>query len=474
LVNNNSGEHFCIVGGGLAGTLLSILLARRGISSHIYDKRPDVRKTEVEGGRSIVMSLSKRGWSALGAVGLHDKMLKISVPKYARMVHHLDGISNVQQYGRDDQALFSINRRALNSILLDKAEETGLVKIFFNQHCREINLDQCEVTFTNSKANEKIHRKYNRIIGADGIFSSVRSSIAKATGLENGLIKNDYIYKELLMPADKNANWAIPEHYIHVWPRSRCFLVGMPNFNSTFTCTLFYPEKGLPSVDFSNEVSILDFFKTNFPEVVSHIPDLARQFLEKKSSYMFSVMSNAWTYKDKAILLGDSAHAIVPFYGMGMNVAFEDCIIFNELIDEKNFDWNKIFPEFFRTRKPQADSIANLSMKNLSNLEHSVDPDFQFKWELERKIWEIYPDKWMPTYVMVAFSHIPFTAIEEISEKQKKTLEYLSQQDEIRNKFDCEEFPQVLANYIEYYTSNDLKEYLLAASKLNQSIMYQY
>lgn len=474
--SNNSNEHFCIVGGGLAGTLLSILLAQRGIRCDIYDKRPDSRKNEIGNGRSIVMSLSKRGWDALDEVGLHNKVEEISVPKHARMVHHDDGSANVQQYGREDQALHSVNRRALNSLLLNRAEETGLVKLYFNYMCEEIDLDKGEIIFTSSIKDERVHKRYNRIIGADGIFSRVRNRIAISTGCENGLIKHDYVYKEILMPADKNCKWAIPEHYIHIWPRFKCFLVGMPNYNGTFTCTLFYSEKGLPSEDFSSENNILRFFEVNFPEVVPHIPNLTQQFLEKKSSYMFSVSSSAWTYQDKAVLIGDSAHAIVPFYGMGMNVAFEDCIIFNKLIDDHNLDWGKVFSEFFKIRKPQADSIANLSLKNLTNLEHSVDKDFQFKWELERKIWEIYPDKWMPTYVMVAFSHIPFTRIEEISEKQSNTLNYLTQQKEIRGKFDSKEFPEVLAKYIEFHITNEnyINEYMLAVSKPGQSRAYNF
>ncbi|OGU77869.1 MAG: hypothetical protein A2V93_11110 [Ignavibacteria bacterium RBG_16_34_14] len=460
-MRKNEDRPFCIIGAGLAGTLFSIFLAERGIASNLFDKRLDMRKSEVAGGRSIVMSLSERGWTALREVGVEEEVKKLSIPKYSRFVHHINGSGSIQNYGCGDQAVYSINRKMLNSVLLNKAESTGLVDIHFNYRLEEMDIEKNEITFLDILNQKKVIKKYNHTISADGIFSKVRDEIAKITNQFSGLSKNDYVYKEMIVPSQNN-DWALPQNYIHVWPRKNCFFVAMPNFNRTFTCTLFYHATGLPEVNMQNdEEELLDFLNKNFPEVVPLIPNITKEFLDKKVSDMYCVKSDTWFYKDKVLIMGDAAHAIVPFYGMGMNVAFEDCRILNALIDELDYNWEKIFSEFYKRRKPEVDGIADLSLKNLKYLEHSMDDDFEIKWKLERKIWKLFPDKWMPDYSMVAFSHIPFTKIIEISNKQNQIMNKLLEMRNVRKNFMCEDFQEDLSLLTEPMLSelNGLSKY---------------
>jgi len=473
---NNCKEEFCIIGGGLVGTLLSIYLAERGIRSEIFEKRPDIRMTDLGEGRSIVMSLSHRGWHALNAVGLKRKIEKISVPKFARMVHHSDGTINTQQYGRKNHALYSVNRRTINSILLNRTEETGLVKIYFDSECSELDLENRKVVFINPKTNRKYLKNYDKIIGADGIFSKVRGAITSAYGSNNGLTMHDYVYKEFTIPPGKDGRYILHENHIHIWPRESCLLVGMPNYNKTFTCTLFYSDKEFQAENIYYGNNLQNFLKSSFPDVVSIIPDFACQFLEKKTSSMFSVKSPAWVYRDNAAIIGDAAHAIVPFYGMGMNIGFEDCTVFNSLIDDFNYDWNKIFSEFFNSRKPETDAIDDLSLENLQHLKHSVNKDFQTRWELERKIWKMYPNYWMPTYVMVAFSSMPFRRIKEISEEQNKVLNQLLINKKIRENLNQKRFFYILAKYMSSYIINirKIQRYIPKAGKIRNNIFFRF
>ncbi len=448
-MKKNSEHQFCIIGAGLAGTLFSIYLANRGISSDLFDKRLDMRKTQISEGRSIVMSLSERGWSALKDVGLEEEIKKISIAKYARYVHHIDGSGSVQNYGDGDEAVYSINRKMLNSVLLNKAESTGLVNLHFNYRFQEMDIEKNEITFFDILNQKMITKKYTHIISADGIFSKVRDELTKIKNLPAGITRHGYVYKELIIPPTDDNSWALHQNYIHVWPRKNCFFIAMPNYNRTLTCTLFYPASGLPGVNIQNDSEeVLNFFKNNFSEVVPLVPNLTDEFLNKKISEMYSVKTDTWYYKDKVLIMGDAAHAIVPFYGMGMNVAFEDCKVLNDLIDEYNYDWGKIFSEFYSRRKPEADGIAELSFNNLRNLEHSIDEDFDIKWKLERKIWDLYPDKWMPVYTMVAFSHIPFPKIIEIGSKQNQIMYNLLQLKNVREKFMCESFENEFATIL--------------------------
>ena len=473
-MKENVDKHFCIIGAGLAGTLVSIFLAERGIPSDLYDKRLDMRKAEIAGGRSIVMSLSERGWTALRSVGLEEEVKSISIAKYARFVHGQDGSGIVQNYGGGEEALYSINRKRLNSSLLTKAESKGLVNIYFNYRFEGMNINKGEVTFFDVLSQQYVTKKYDHVIGTDGIFSRVRNEIAELTGKSSGLSRHTYVYKELLIPATEDDDWALPPNYIHVWPRKNCFFVAMPNFDKTFTCTIFYPEAGLPDVIMQNdEEELLRFFNKDFPEVVSLIPNITKEFLNKKISEMYSVRSDAWFYKNKVLIMGDAAHAIVPFYGMGMNVAFEDCRKLNDLIDEFYLDWEKIFSEFYKRRKPEVDGIADLSLKNLNYLEHSIDDDFDIKWKFERKIWELYPDKWMPNYAMVAFSHIPFTKIIEISNEQNQIMNKLLEIKDVRENFMCESFHEELSLILKPMLDelNGLSEYINFNLNLNSSLL---
>ncbi len=409
---DNDSEKICIVGAGLVGTLMSVYLAERGFRIDLFEKRPDLRRADIPGGRSIVMSISSRGLRALEIIGMRDEVLARTIPKYSRLVHRANGSVSVQRYGGQGQSINAVDRKLLNCQLLDRAEKTGRVTIRFSHRCEKINPETGEATFTDKSTGDNFRQKYSRIIGADGISSRVRETLEKAGLIKGEIFSPDHGYRELVIPADKNGAWALPKNHVHVWPRKNFFLIAMPQPHGSFTDTLFLPKTGEISFEsIRTEKDIETLFSENFPGVFKLMPTLAHDFFTNPYSDIFSVRCHPWHYRDKVVILGDAAHAFVPFFGMGMNVCFEDARILLEILESHEFDWGRAFEEFSRTRKPDTDAITDLSLRNFRDIGKSPDISYDLRWALERKIWEIYPECWMPTYVMIAFSHIPLSEV---------------------------------------------------------------
>jgi len=413
----------CVVGAGLTGSLLSVMLAKKGFEVDLYEKRPDIRKKLVSGNRTIAMSLSVRGIRGLQRAGLSEKIVNKTLPKHSRIVHKEDGSYAVQQYGKNGDTINTVDRAELNSQLLNEAEKTGQVSFYPNTRCLNIDADNGIINFKEATSENIYTKEYRWIIGTDGIFSDVRDNLEKQHLVKSELKKAKHGYRELIIPPDKNGNYQLDKECVHVWPRKDYILVGLPSHGGIFTCNLFLPSEGELSLkEIKTEEHILKLFKRDFPTVMSLIPNLVEDYFNHAASEILTVKCDKWNYKDRVLLIGDAAHAIVPFFAMGMNVGFEDCTVFDDLMNEYNDDLGKVFTHFGNRRKPETDAISDLSFKNFSEISKSPNSDYHKIWELERIVWNLYPKKWIPLYPMIAFSHIPFTEVIIRNELQKRMI----------------------------------------------------
>jgi kynurenine 3-monooxygenase len=399
-------KEITIIGAGLVGSLLSIYLSRRGYKVKVYERRPDMRKEQLSAGRSINLALSDRGLLALEKVGLAEEVIDISIPMTGRYIHNLDGTTAFQPYGKEGQYINSVSRTALNMKLMDMAEKNG-IDISFNQKCVAIDWDNNEINFENTQTSKITTRKATLFFGADGAFSTVR--------LQHQLQHNKFEYhqyyincgyKELTIPPTASGDFAMKINALHIWPRKEYMLIALPNQDKTFTCTLFFPFEGETSFSKLNkEEKIKYFFEKTFPDAAALMPDYTNEFLNNPTSSLVTIKCYPWARDDKFSLIGDAAHAIVPFFGQGMNCGFEDCRILDELIGEHDEDWGTILQEFQAVRKPDADAIADLAIGNFTEMrERTADPKFLLQKKIEAWLHEKHPDKWIPAYSQVTFN----------------------------------------------------------------------
>ncbi len=416
----------CIVGAGLTGSLLSVILAKKGFEIDLYEKRPDIRKNPVNGNRTISMLLSVRGIRGLERAGLSDKIVRNTLPKHSRVVHKSDGSFTVQQYGKNGDTINTIDRSELNSQLLNEAERTGKVNFYPNTRCYINDADNGFITVINEISNESNTLEYRWIIGADGVFSDVRQGLEKGGYIKSDLKKAKHGYRELIIPPDENGNYKLDKNCVHVWPRKDYIMVGLPGLGGKFTCNLFLPAEGELSLKtIETQEQILELFNRDFKTIMPLMPNLVEDYFNHAASEILTVKCDKWHYRDRVLLVGDAAHAIVPFFAMGMNVGFEDCTFFDDLMQKYNDDLGRVFLNFGKRRKPEIDAISDLSFKNFSEINKSPNDDYHSVWELERIIWNMHPKKWIPLYPMIAFSHIPFTEVVRRSELQKEMIENL-------------------------------------------------
>lgn len=398
-------KNIVIVGAGLVGSLLSIFLARRGYSVKVFERRPDMRKENAEAGRSINLALSDRGLLALERLGLSEAVRKIAIPMHGRLMHHLDGGTAFQPYGKQGQFINSVSRSELNKKLMDLAEIEN-VAISFDEKCNTINWKENELTFE-SKDKKNHTLKSDLIFGADGAFSATR--LQHQLQHDRFDYSQYYIncgYKELSIPAGNNDQFLMEKNALHIWPRKEYMLIALPNLDGSFTCTLFFPMEGplsFASLDAPQKVD--DFFAQQLPDVPAMIPDLHHQFLVNPVSTLVTIKCFPWIRSDRFALIGDAAHAIVPFFGQGMNCGFEDCRVLDELIEIHDHDWKNILEEFQQMRKPDADAIAEMAVENFIEMrEKTADPQFLLQKRIEAELHEKYPDQWIPAYAQVTFN----------------------------------------------------------------------
>jgi len=400
-------EKVVLVGAGLAGSLMSLYLARRGYEVEVYEKRPDMRTENIGGGKSINLALSPRGMRPLEELGILDEVLKIAIPMRGRTIHPISGQLKFQPYGKfEHQYINSVSRAELNIKLMDAAEATGRVKIHFNEPCEGFDPESGDCLLRGGRSI-----RGQTIIGADGAGSAVRykmQTLGKYNYSQNFL---KHGYKELVIPPSSTGEHVIDKNSLHIWPRESFMLIALPNPDGSFTATLFLQFKG--EISFKNlqmKKDIQMFFEKYFPDVIDIMPTYYEDFVTNPIGLLGTIRTDPWYYSDIAVLLGDAAHAIVPFYGQGMNAAFEDCWVFNQLTEEYNGDWSIIFPLFSEMRKKNADAIADLALENFIEMRDSVSSDeFLFRKQVELKLYEMYPSEIISKYALVTFSHHPYS-----------------------------------------------------------------
>lgn len=404
-------NNISILGAGLIGSLLSIYLKRNGLDVSLYDKRTDSRKIEVLGAsRSINMALSDRGWKAIDKIGLREKVEALTIPMVGRRIHDEHGNTHLMSYGKDDQAIYSISRQKFNELLMDEAEAAG-VNILFDHQCEDVDINSHVVRFS-LPGNQMKMEKFGVIIGADGAYSSLRTAIQKQTRFN---LKQQYIshgYKELTIPPTPEGEFAMDANALHIWPRGRFMMIALPNLDKSFTCTLFLPFEGskICFEKINDERDVEGIFKTYFDDAYRMMPDLTEEYFRNPTSALVNVECYPWT-KNNNLLIGDASHAMVPFFGQGMNCGFEDCYILNGLIEKYGTtSWELVFEKFQKGRKPDTDAISQMAMENFTEMRDSVsDPKFIIRKKIEAKLHQLFPEEWIPLYSMVTFTDMKYS-----------------------------------------------------------------
>lgn len=428
-----------IIGAGLVGSLLSIYLLKRGYKVKIFERRPDMRKEQISAGRSINLALSDRGIKALEEVGIMEEIKKIAIPMHGRFLHNADGSTAYQAYGYEGQYINSVSRGELNKKLMDLAEENG-AEIFFNEKCETINWKREVVHFENTSNPVTSSFHFDLLFGSDGAYSAAR--LTHQLQHERFQYQQYYIdfgYKELNIPAGSNGEFLLEKNALHIWPRGNYMLIALPNMDGSFTCTLFFPFEGDPSFKSldSKEKTTL-FFKQTFPDAYALMPTLEEDFFHNPTSSLVTVKCFPWVREDKFALIGDAAHAIVPFFGQGMNCGFEDCRVLNGLIDKYNHNWNEILDEYQMLRKPDGDAIAELALNNFVEMRDKVaDPKFLLQKKIEAAFSKKHPGKWIPAYAQVTFSpQIRYSEALRNSIKQEAIMKQVMSMNDIENLWD--------------------------------------
>ncbi len=440
-----------IVGAGLSGSLMAIYLAKKGFEVEVYEARPDIRKANVDAGRSINLALSIRGIHALEEVGIAEDILKDAIPMKGRMIHDVNGQVNFIPYGKNDtEYINSISRTGLNIKLIDKAEAFDNVQIFFNHKCTGMNIDSGKVSFNNASARTDITIKGQTVIGADGAASAIRESMAKLDDFTEQVDFLEYGYKELEIPAGADGNFQIAKNALHIWPRGNYMMIALPNLHGDFTCTLFLPknEGKYNFANLSTEHSIEAFFAEQFADAMAMMPNLVNDFLNNPTGKLGTVKCFPWHMDDKALLLGDAAHAIVPFYGQGMNCAFEDCIYLNQCIDKYGKDWPKVYQEYENMRKENTDAIADLAIENFTEMrDHVANPVFQRKRQLEHILENKFD--YISKYSMVTFHReIPYAEAMKKGNAQNEILMKICEDIDDVSELDPEEVYKLIQTKI--------------------------
>ena len=404
----NTKETVGIVGGGLVGSVLSIFLAKRGISSEIYEHRPDIRLGK-SAGRSINLAVSTRGLHALREIGLEKEILGEAVPMYGRMIHSVQEEQTFLRYGKDDsECIYSISRAGLNRALLSQAEKTQRVKIHFQQKVTHLDLASGEL-FLKGETSHSV--QHSAILATDGSGSLIRSALMQLPGYEFSQEYLDYGYKELSIPALEDGKFQLEKNALHIWPRGTFMLIALPNYDGSFTCTLFLPLKGEVSFASLNQpADVRKFLATQFPDAYRLIPHGIEEFFANPTGNMVTVKCFPWHYADRVCLLGDAAHAIVPFFGQGMNCGFEDCTVLDELLaSQSSPDWKALFSDLSRLRKVHTDAIADMAVENFEEMRSKVgNARFLLEKEVEKILQKNFPQEYVSRYAMVTFSRIPY------------------------------------------------------------------
>jgi len=429
----NSENQITILGAGLVGSLLSVYLGRRGYDVHLIEKRDDPRQSDVTEGRSINLAISVRGLNALSKVSLAHDVLEMSVPMRGRMIHSLTQQLQFQPYGLSaSECIYSVSRNGLNQLLLDAAERTGQVNLEFGTKVEGYDPESNELRLALGKETRIL--KPERFIATDGSGSIVRNALLSTPGFVQSETVLGHGYKELVLPAGPNGAFLLEKNALHIWPRGTYMLIALPNFDGSFTCTLFLPTVGPLSFEsLRSPQDIQQLFENQFPDLVAYLPLFIEQFIQNPTGQMSTVHCYPWRYEDKALLMGDAAHAIVPFFGQGMNCGFEDCEAFDACLDEmgmedSEFSWSQVFQVFTERRKRNADAIARMALENFIEMRDRVaDPSFLLRKSIEHSLEQAYPLQYVSRYRLVSFTRVPYSVAMDAGFVEDEILDILSE-----------------------------------------------
>ena len=436
-----------IIGAGLVGSLWAVYLSKAGYTVTIFEGRSDIRLAEISAGKSINLALSTRGWKALDTVGVGDEVRKIAIPMFGRTMHSVAGDLSYQPYGEKDQAIYSISRGGVNSLMMDIAEKKGGATIHYNMKCIDADTEKGSVTLKNSITGKITEATADVVFAADGAFSAVRYNAFQKIDRFN--YSQKYIgdgYRELLLPANDDGSYQLDKNSLHIWPRGKFMLIALANEGGSFTCTLFMPHDGdknaFDKINTPEEVD--SFFKTTFPDFYDMMPDINESWGNHPLSSLAIMRSEPW-HHGKTVLMGDAAHATVPFYGQGMNGGFEDCTVLWEIMlkhtdGENNVNWDATFNEYSEVRKPDGDALQDLSLYNYYVMrDYVADPKFLLQKKIEANFSKLYPNKWMPLYSQVTFSNIRYSEALKNGKRQSKIMDAVMQMENIEEKWESEE-----------------------------------
>jgi len=401
---------FVLIGSGLAGGLLGAYLGRRGYEVDLYERRADPREGNIVGGRSINLAISTRGIHALEQLGIADEALRHAIPMRGRMIHNKSGQLHFTPYDVDPKkCINSIGRAALNATVIETAQRYSNVRVHFNHKCTDVDIESA-VTHLES-ANGVVTARGDAVIGVDGAFSVVRKSMQSQ--IANFQYDESYLahgYKELTIPPGPDGSWRMEKNALHIWPRKSFMMIALPNPDGSFTCTLFWEFEGPRSfATTKTDDDVRRFFEEEFPDAVPLMPGLLDDFRNNPTGSLVTIRCAPWFYRDKACLVGDAAHAVVPFYGQGMNAAFEDCVVLDECLEEFPQNRERAFAEYFRRRKENADALADLAIGNFIEMrDKTASKTFRAKKKLDHALEAALPGTYLPLYTMVTFTRMPY------------------------------------------------------------------
>ncbi len=457
-------DHILILGAGLCGSLLALRLGQRGYQVKVIEKRPDLRKVDIEAGRSINLAFSDRGNKGIQLVGLEEQVRTLCIPMNGRMLHDKQGNTMLSNYsGRSDEYINSISREGLNELLLNEAEGLDNVTLEFNKKCIHVDFENTIADFYNYETKKEFSLNADIIIGTDGAGSVLRKSYYLGKKFLFSF-SQDYLthgYKELTIAATKTGDYKIHKNALHIWPRGDFMVIALPNLDGSFTVTLFLSfDEG--TYNFNNLITpeiVTKFFKEEFPDALKVMPNLAKEFFENPTAPLGTVKCTPWHYKGNTLLMGDAAHAIVPFYGQGMNASFEDVVEFDSILQEYEGNWEAIFNEFGKTRKKDTDAIADLAIDNFHEMkDHVANPIFREKRTLEMALEENFPNDYSSKYSLVTFNeHIGYRKAMLQGRAQDKAILNMITDDDISTPLDM--------------TEDNLKSILQKVTKATQEIL---
>jgi len=443
-------KNIAIVGSGLVGSLLALYLKKRNYNVTVFDRRPDIRTIKFSG-RSINLAMSVRGWKTLDNIGIGDEVRQLAIAMDKRAIHLNGHDENHQYYGLNGEAIYSIPRGVLNKKMITLAEKAG-VEFRFNEKVWDVNLPEAKIYTGETEKSEWTEYQYDLIFGCDGAFSRVRHKMQRRSRFNYSQDFLDTGYKELSIPANQDGTHQLNKNSLHIWPRGKFMLIALPNLDGSFTCTLFMPHEGENSFEqLTSDDAVLSFWQKHFPDTIPLMPSLLHDFKNNPTSALVTMKCYPWSYWNKVALVGDSAHAVVPFYGQGMNAGFEDISVLDEIIEnEKEDNWQRIFETYQEQRKPNADAIAELSYRNFMEMSSkTADANFLLQKKIEKHFSKKHPEKWLPLYSRVTFSHNPYAEALDIGDQQASIMKKVMQMDDIDRIWDSEEVEKYMLTLLD-------------------------